>query len=158
VTPTLSGMARRWVSIGAAAVVGLLLVALLAHVYVAAYGSGDPQSERTAALNAARETQAKTKGRLWVAAYVPNAGAHEQSNTGHSCFGRTVEVRMVWKNANFDNGGVSEAPHTPKAMILTADATSGTVCFVSAQYGPAAADLPTGSIYLYGPRRDLVPH
>jgi hypothetical protein len=101
VTPTLSGMARRWVSIGVVAVVGLL-VALVAHVYISAYGTGDPQSERTAALKAARQTQANTKGRLLVAAYVPNAGAHEQSNTGHACFGRTVEVVMVWKDATFD--------------------------------------------------------
>jgi hypothetical protein len=75
-----------------------------------------------------------------VAANVPNAGALEQSNTGHGCFGRTVEVHIIGKDANFDNGGVSDA------------------CFVSAEYGRGAADLPTGSIYLYGPRRDLVPH
>jgi len=135
-----------------------LLVALGAHSYVSAYGTGNPRSERTAALTAARRTQAETKGDLWVAAYLPDAGAPEQSNTGHACFGRTVEVRMVWKDANFDNGGVGDAPHTPKALVLTADATSGTVCFVSAEYGPGAADLPGGSIHLYGPRRDLVPH
>jgi hypothetical protein len=150
-------MKGRRVGIGAMAVVGLLAAALVVHVYVAAYGTGNPQSERAAALTAARVTQAKTSGRLWVAAYTPNAGAHEQSNTGHACFGRTVEVRMVWKDANFGNGGVSDAPDTPKALILTADATSGTVCFVSAEYGPAAADLPSGSIYLYGPRQDLAP-
>jgi hypothetical protein len=61
-------------------------------------------------------------------------------------------------DANFDNGGVGDAPDSPKALILTADAASGTVCFVSAAYGRTAADLPTGSIYLYGPPRDLVPH
>lgn len=125
---------------------------------MSAYGTGNTHSERMAALKAARQTQAKTHGHLWVAAYVPNAGAHEQSNTGHPCFGRTVEVRMVWKDANFDNGGVSDVPHTPKALTLTADATSGTVCFVSAQYGPDATNLPAGSIYLYGPRHELVPH
>jgi hypothetical protein len=88
---------------------------------------------------------------------MPNAGTHEQSNTGHACWGRTVEVRMVWKSANFDNAGPGNSPDTPKAQILTADATSGTVCFVSAEYGRAAAQLPSGSIYLYGSRRDLAP-
>jgi hypothetical protein len=150
-------MRRRCFGIGAVAVVGLLVAALVAHLYVTAYGTGDPQSERAAALKAARQIQAKTDGRLWVAAYRPNAGAHEQSNTGRACFGRTVEVRMVWKDASFGNGGSSDASDTPKALILTADATSGTVCFVSAEYGAAAADLPAGSIYLYGPRRALVP-
>lgn len=149
-------MKGRWVGIGVTAVVGLL-VAILAHVYITAYGTGDPQAERAAALKAARHDQVTTKGRLWVAAYTPNSGAHEQSNTGHSCFGRTVEVRMVWKHANFGNGGLGDTPDHPQAAILTADATSGTVCFVSAMYGPAAARLPPGSIYLYGPRKDLVP-
>lgn len=125
-------MKGRWVGIGVTAVVGLL-VAILAHVYITAYGTGDPQAER-------------------AAAYTPNSGAHEQSNTGHSCFGRTVEVRMVWKHANFGNGGLGDTPDHPQAAILTADATSGTVCFVSAMYGPAAARLPPGSIYLYGPQ------
>jgi hypothetical protein len=150
-------MKGRWVGIGITAVVGLLLVAVVVHVYIAAYGTGDPQAERAAALKAARHDQVTTRGRLWVAAYTPNAGAHEQSNTGHSCFGRTVEVRMVWKHASFGNGGLGDTPDHPQAAILTADATSGTVCFISAMYGPAAARLPAGSIYLYGPRKDLVP-
>jgi hypothetical protein len=148
-------MKGRWISIVVTAVVGLLMVAIVVHVYITAYGTGDPQAERAAALKAARHDQVTTKGRLWVAAYTPNAGAHEQSNTGHSCFGRTVEVRMVWKHANFGNGGFG--PEHPQAAVLTVDATSGTVCFISAMYGPAAARLPAGSLYLFGPRKDLVP-
>jgi hypothetical protein len=147
---------RRWIGIGALVLTGSL-VGTVTWVYVEAYGTGAAQAERPAALKAAHQTDATTKGRLWVAAYVPNAGATEQSNTGHSCWGRTVEVRMVWKDAHFGNGMPSGGPQTPKTLVLTADATSGTICFVSAIYGPTAADLPPGSIYLYGPRQNLVP-
>lgn len=64
---------------------------------------------------------------------------------------------MVWKHANFGHGGPGDPAGSPQAALLTADATSGTICFVSTIYGPAASRLPTGSIYLYGPRKDLVP-
>jgi len=42
-------MQGRWVGFGATAVVGLLVAALVGHFYVAAYGTGNPESERAAA-------------------------------------------------------------------------------------------------------------
>jgi hypothetical protein len=94
---------------------------------------------------------------FWVATYTPNAGADEESNTGHSCFGRTVLVRLVWKDASFSNGGIRGGPERPNAQLVTADATSGTVSFMGATYGAAAADPEPGEVYLYGPRKDLDP-
>ena len=63
---------------------GATLVALVTYVYVSAYGTGDPRSERTAAVRAARYEQAKLHTPVLVATYQPNAGAHQESNTGHA--------------------------------------------------------------------------
>lgn len=155
VEPHTGRVKRRWVLVGAAVVV-LLLVGLAVYVYVADYGTGNPHAERAAAIKAARQVQATTHGTFWVATYRPNAGEHQQSNTGHSCFGRTVLVRLLWKVASFGHGGDGNGPDTPQAALVTADATSGTVCFVSSSYGPGSVPTP-GEIYLYGPRKDLVP-
>ena len=118
--------------------------------------TSDP--ERAAALTAAHQVQQGVHGTFLVATYRPDAGQQGQSNTGHDCTsGRTVLVRLVWKaDANFVHGGADGAPPDGprKALIVTADATTGTPCLVGASY--ADDDPRPGELYLYGPRKDLV--
>lgn len=156
--PHTDGMNGRWVGVGAAVVL-LLVVGLVVHVYVADYGTGSPDAERAAALKAAHQVQATVHGTFLVATYRPNAGAHGPSNTGRSCFGRTVLVRLVWKDADFDHGAgmAGHADEGHKALLVTADATSGTACLIGASYGVKAANPKPGELYLYGPREDLIP-
>ena len=137
---------------------GTALVALVAYVYVSAYGTGDPRSERRAAWRAARYEQGKLHTPVLVATYQPNAGAHEESNTGHACFGRTVLVRLVvGDNAGLATGNAGGTdPPGHEAVLATADATSGTVCFVSVGVGSVTADPRPDEVYLFGPREDLL--
>ncbi len=114
--------------------------------------------ERAAALKAAHQVQQGVDGTFLVATYRPDAGEHAASNTGHDCTrGHTVLVRLVWKaDASFLHGGVPGAPPDGprKALIVTADATTGTPCLIGASY--AHVRPRRGETYLYGPRQDLV--
>jgi len=151
-------MTGRHRAAAAAVVGGTAAVALVAYVYVSAYGTGDPRSERAAALTAARYEQSKLPAPVLVATYQPNAGAHQESNTGHACFGRTVLVRLVvGENAGLTTGDAGgNDPPGHEAVLATADATSGTVCFVSVGVGSVAADPRQDEIYLFGPRKGLL--
>lgn len=141
--------------------IGACLVAVLVGVGGwAAFGhhrsASDP--EHDAALEAAHQVQKTVTGTFLVATYRPDAGQRGQSNTGHRCTrGHTVLVRLVWKDdASFDHGGVPGAPPDGprKALIVTADATTGTPCLIGASYSHVRPR--PGEIYLYGPRKDLV--
>ena len=158
VEPHTERMKRGWVGVGGA-VVALLMIGLAIRVYVADHGTTSPDPERSAALQAAHRVQAKVHGSFLVATYRPNAGSHAQSNTGHPCHGRTVLVRLEWDGASFTHGAgmAGFAGERRQALIVTADATSGVPCLIGASYGSAAADPKPGELYLYGPRKDLVP-
>jgi hypothetical protein len=120
-------------------------------------GTSDP--DRAAALKAARKVQATVHGQFLVATYRPNAGERGQSNTGHPCSGRTVQVRLLWDGASFNHGAstAETAKDQHQALVVTADATTGVPCLIGADYGATASDPRPGEIYLYGPRKDLVP-
>lgn len=115
--------------------------------------------EQRAALKAAHEVQATVHGTFLVATYRPDAGERGPSNTGHACTsGATVQVRLLWDDdASFTHGGVPGAPPDGphKALIITADADTGVPCLIGASYSDD--DPQPGEIYLYGPRKDLVP-
>jgi hypothetical protein len=150
-------MANRRRGIAVAVVVGAAAVALVVYVYVTAYGTGDPRSERAAALRAAHYEQAKVHAHVLVATYEPNAGANQESNTGHACFGRTVLVRLVYgENVGLTTGNPAGDPPGHQAVLATADATSGTVCFVSVSVGSSAANPKPDEVYLFGPRKALL--
>ena len=80
-------------------------------------------------MKAARKVQAAVHGKFLVATYRPNHGA----GTGET------------------------AKDQHQALVVTADATSGVPCLIGADYGAKASDPRHGEIYLYGPRKDLVP-
>lgn len=70
-------------------------------------------------------------------------------------------MRLVWNGANFTHGastgeGEGGGSSRYQALVVTADATSGEPCLIGADYG-ATSDPRPGEIYLYGPRKDLVP-
>ena len=150
-------MAGRAVGLSAAVVV--LVAGCGAHRSVAHDGASTSDPERAAALKAARTAQATVPCKLLVATYKPNAGERGQSNTGHSCSGRTVQVRLLWNGASFNHGASTgeSAKDQHQALVVTADATSGVPCLIGADYGATASDPRPGEIYLYGPRKDLVP-
>jgi hypothetical protein len=128
-------------------------------------GTGDkttaPKSdpERAIALAAAHSRQQTVHGTFLVATYQPDAGAIAPTNTGHRCRrGHTLLVRLLWKDdASFVHGASTgdppDGPH--KALLLTVNVPSGEICLVGASY--AHDDPKQGEIYLYGPRKDLVP-
>jgi hypothetical protein len=151
-------MADRTRGIAGVVVVGAALVALVGYVYVSAYGTGDPGSERASALTAARYEQAKIHAPILIATYQPNAGAHQESNTGHACFGRTILVRLVYPgNVGLTTGNPGGGdPPGHQAVLATADATSGTVCFVSVDVGSVAANPNPDEVYLFGPSKALL--
>jgi hypothetical protein len=132
--------------------------AWVGYVYVSAYVTGDPGSGRAAAMKAARYEQAKTHAPVLIATYQPNAGAHQESNTGHACFGRTLIVRLVYPgNVGLTTGNAGGGdPPGHEAVLATADATSGTVCFVSVDVGSAAANPRPDEVYLFGPSKALL--
>jgi hypothetical protein len=115
--------------------------------------------EHRAALKAAHQVQSTIHGAFLVATYRPDAGRRGPSNTGHPCkSGPTVQVRLLWDaGASFTHGGVpGEPPDGPRqALIVTADGVTGVPCLIGASY--ADDDPRPGEIYLYGPRKDLVP-
>jgi hypothetical protein len=155
--PTLIGMAQSSRGMAVVVVVGAAVVAMVAYVYVSAYGTGDPRSERAAALKAARYEQAKVHAPVLVSTYQPNAGAHQESNTGHACFGRTVLVRLMYpENVGLASGNTAGDPPGHQAVLATADATSGTVCFVSVAVGSSAANPQPDEVYLFGPSKALL--
>ena len=110
-------------------------------------------------MKAARQVQATVHGKFLVATYRPNAGERRPSNTGHPCSGRTVQVRLLWNGASFNHGASTgeDANDRHQALVITADARSGVPCLIGADYGSTASDPESGEIYLYGPRKDLVP-
>lgn len=145
-----------------AAAAGCLGVALLAgcgqaNGHASPDSTSDPQ--RAVALAAAHTEQQTVTGTFLVATYRPAAGEIAQTNTGHRCTrGHTLLVRLLWKDdASFTHGGVIGAPPDGphKALLLTVNVPSGDICLVGASY--ADDDPRPGEIYLYGPRKDLVP-
>jgi hypothetical protein len=144
---------RSWL-LAALGVVVIAVAAAGVHV-LASSGAARQDPERAAAIKGARQVQKGVEGSFLVATYRPDAGMHGQSNTGHRCTHRTVEVRLVWARANFSHAGISGA--SDQALVVTVNTPSGTPCLVAAQYGAAGADPKPGEIYLYGPDRDLVP-
>ena len=57
-------MKGRWVCIGITAVVCMLLVAMVVHVYIRAHGTGSSDAERVAAVKAAHQVQATIHGKF----------------------------------------------------------------------------------------------
>lgn len=139
----------------------VLLLGVGAWAARAHHGSPEPPSDPDAALawDAAHREQQKITGTFLVATYRPDAGTIAASNTGHRCTrGHTLMVRLLWKDdASFthggDPGGPPDGPH--QALLLTVNVPSGDICLVGASY--AHDDPQPGEIYLYGPRKDLVP-
>src|SRR6476619_1615092 len=86
--------------------------------------ASDPQ--RDAALKAAHQVQGQVQGTFLVATYRPDAGERRQSNTGHPCFGRTVQVRLEWRGANFSHG--ASTGDDRQALIVTANVATGEPC------------------------------
>jgi hypothetical protein len=113
-----------------------------------AHTAAPQDPERAAAMKAAHQVQSTVRGHFLVATYRPNAGLHGPSNTGHACRTRTVQVRLVWNGANFTHGASTGRGHSEdrhQALVATADATSGVVCLVGADYGAGSDRCPVTS-------------
>jgi hypothetical protein len=144
--------------VGASGVIVLLLAGCGAHRPAANDGANTTDPMRATALKAARQLQATVHGQFLVATYRPNFGLRSSTNTGHPCVGRTLQVRLLWNGANFTHGASTgeRGDDRHQALVATVIASSGVPCLVGADYGSGSDPRP-GEIYLYGPRKDLVP-
>ena len=133
----------------------LLLTGCGAHGGDSPGTASGPDPERDAALKAAHQVERRVQGTFLVATYRPDAGDRRQSNTGHPCSRRTVQVRLEWRGANFSHGGSTGDDR--QALVVTANVPTGQPCLIGASYGARSSDPTPGEIYLYGPRQDLVP-
>ena len=141
--------------LAAGGVVALLLTGCGSDRAAPGGQAAQPDPERDAALEAAHQVQGRVEGTFLVATYRPDAGERRQSNTGQPCSGRTVQVRLEWRGANFSHGGSTGDDR--QALIVTANVATGQPCLIGASYGARSSDPTPGEIYLYGPRKDLVP-
>lgn len=156
------GMAR--LSIGLKArLVALALVPLLGACSPAGMPQSDPQAtgaslsqdEITKAVVVAKQVIADQGATVSNASAIAVAGTTEESNTGSPCTsGRELQIKLIGTFPHAVTtglGGPTESPApdpTVRAMLITADATSGRACLIRVQTGDSASQPLPGGVTL----------
>jgi|GEM_PF-5912901 hypothetical protein len=120
-----------------------------------AAGPSLSQDEVAKAVAVAKQVIADQGATVSSAAAIAVAGTTEESNTGSPCTsGRELQIKLIGTfphAATTGLGGPTESPapdSTIRAMLITADATSGRACLIRVQTGDGASQPLTGGVSL----------